>query len=138
MGRTGETYRPTKERCWHSSVRLDEDLIYMRTAKVAVELATDISPVIVWIEPGVNLWQERRDDEIDAGTKVGPQIEVYKIAWIVGPSFGMLRNRSDHMKDSRTRDTSKGVKVYIAAAGAKVSSYNKQLCSTAKHIGRKL
>src|ERR1700731_2927853 len=100
MGGTGETYRPTKERRWHSSARLDEDLIYMRTAKVAVELATDISPVIVRIEPGVNLWQERRDDEINAGTKVGPQIEAYKIAWIVGPSFGMLRNRSNDMKDS--------------------------------------
>jgi hypothetical protein len=49
-----------------SSVRWHKHLKHVGTPKVALELAADIFPVVLRIEPGFRLRQERRDDEIEA------------------------------------------------------------------------
>jgi hypothetical protein len=107
----------------------------VETTKVAVEFAADIFPVVMRIEPGFGLWQERRDDEIEAGAEVRPQIETYQIASVERPSLSAFGDRRGDMEDPWSRYTGKAVKVYFAGTLAKLRHYKQQLGTTAERVG---
>lgn len=83
-------------------MRRDQHLKHVGTAEVAVELAADIFPVVLRIELGFRLRQERRDDKIEPGAKVRPQIDADKIARVERPSLQGLRDR--RLARKRDRD----------------------------------
>jgi hypothetical protein len=81
----------------------------VRSAEVAVELATDIVPIVGGTEPRVHRGYERRRQNVQR-SEIGLHVEADEVTRVEEPVLGSIGKRRFDSKELSSRNTYEGMK----------------------------